>query len=74
MEIFWQRTLPISMLECGFVSFLTPGKAVAGKSYVFSAETFDVLDTGFRQACHQEGFYLQQRTLTFSMPDFSGEL
>ena len=40
---------------------------------MFLAETFDVLDAGFRQARRQEGFYLQQRTLTFSMPA-SGKL
>jgi hypothetical protein len=38
MEIFWQRTLQISMLGCGFVSFLAPGKAIAGRSYVFSGD------------------------------------
>ena len=40
---------------------------------MFLAETFNVLDAGFRQARRQEGFYLQQRTLTFSMPA-SGKL
>ena len=39
----------------------------------FLAEIPNVLDAGFRQARRQEGFYLQQRTLAFSM-SASGKL
>ena len=52
--------------------FLLPARLLPG-GLMFLAETFDVLDAGFRQARRQEGFYLQQRTLTFSMPA-SGKL
>ena len=56
-----------------FLALIAPSDTGLPGRLLSSAENFDVLDVGFRQACCQEGFYFQQRTLTFSMPA-SGEL